>query len=175
MEEQVKEEKKEKKKKSKENAEVEALKQQVLDLQTKLMYQQAELINYRKRTDERIEDLLKYKNEDLLEDLTDMIENMKRAASVKVESDESKKIQTGIMMVNNQFNDILKKYGVVEIEALGLPFDPNYMEAMMIENDKDKPDEIVTAVLETGYKYKDRVLKHAKVRVNKNEEKKGND
>ncbi len=175
MEEQVKEEKKEKKKKSKENAEVEALKQQVLDLQTKLMYQQAELINYRKRTDERIEDLLKYKNEDLLEDLTDMIENMKRAASVKVESDESKKIQTGIMMVNSQFNDILKKYGVVEIEALGLPFDPNYMEAMMIENDKDKPDEIVTAVLETGYKYKDRVLKHAKVRVNKNEEKKGND
>ena len=175
MEEQVKEEKKEKKKKSKENAEVEALKQQVLDLQTKLMYQQAELINYRKRTDERIEDLLKYKNEDLLEDLTGMIENMKRAASVKVESDESKKIQTGIMMVNNQFNDILKKYGVVEIEALGLPFDPNYMEAMMIENDKDKPDEIVTAVLETGYKYKDRVLKHAKVRVNKNEEKKGND
>ena len=175
MEEQVKEEKKEKKKKSKENPEVEALKQQVLDLQTKLMYQQAELINYRKRTDERIEDLLKYKNEDLLEDLTDMIENMKRAASVKVESDESKKIQTGIMMVNSQFNDILKKYGVVEIEALGLPFDPNYMEAMMIENDKDKPDEIVTAVLETGYKYKDRVLKHAKVRVNKNEEKKGND
>ena len=175
MEEQVKEEKKEKKKKSKENAEVEALKQQVLDLQTKLMYQQAELINYRKRTDERIEDLLKYKNEDLLEDLTGMIENMKRAASVKVESDESKKIQTGIMMVNSQFNDILKKYGVVEIEALGLPFDPNYMEAMMIENDKDKPDEIVTAVLETGYKYKDRVLKHAKVRVNKNEEKKGND
>ena len=175
MEEQVKEEKKEKKKKSKENAEVEALKQQLLDLQTKLMYQQAELINYRKRTDERIEDLLKYKNEDLLEDLTDMIENMKRAASVKVESEESKKIQTGIMMVNDQFNDILKKYGVVEIEALGLPFDPNYMEAMMIENDKDKPDEIVTAVLETGYKYKDRVLKHAKVRVNKNEEKKGND
>ena len=175
MEEQVKEEKKEKKKKSKENAEVEVLKQQVLDLQTKLMYQQAELINYRKRTDERIEDLLKYKNEDLLEDLTSMIENMKRAASVKVESEESKKIQTGIMMVNDQFNDILKKYGVVEIEALGLPFDPNYMEAMMIENDKDKPDEIVTAVLETGYKYKDRVLKHAKVRVNKNEEKKGND
>jgi len=175
MEEQVKEEKKEKKKKSKENAEVEILKQQVLDLQTKLMYQQAELINYRKRTDERIEELLKYKNEDLLIDLTEMIENMNRAASVKVESDESKKIQTGIMMVNVQFKDILKKYGVVEIEALGLPFDPNYMEAMMIENDDDKPDEIVTAVLETGYKYKDRVLKHAKVRVNKNEEKKGND
>jgi len=175
MEEQLEENKKEKKKKNKENPEVEILKQQVIDLQTKLMYQQAELINYRKRTDERIEELLKYKNEDLLFDLTEMIENMNRAASVKVESDESKKIQTGIMMVNDQFKEILKKYGVVEIEALGFPFDSNYMEAMMIENDETKPDDMVTAVLQTGYKYKDRVLKHAKVRVNKNEDKKGND
>ena len=118
-------------------------------------------------------------NEDLLEDLTSMIENMKRAASVKVESEESKKIQTGIMMVNDQFNDILKKYGVVEIEALGLPFDPNYMEAMMVENDDTKPDEMVLDVLRKGYKYKDRVLKHAMVKVNKNEnkdkDKKGNE
>ena len=49
------EEKKEKKKK-KDNEEVEALQQQDLDLQSKVMYGQAELINFRKRTDERIED-----------------------------------------------------------------------------------------------------------------------
>ena len=181
MEEEIKENKKEKKKKTKENVEVETLKEEVMNLQTKLMYSQAELINFKKRTDERIEDLLKYKNEDLLLDLTDMIENLNRAASVKVESEESKKIQTGITMVNNQFKEILKKYGVVEIEALGYPFDSNYMEAMMIDNDDTKPDEMVTAVLQTGYKYKDRVLKHAVVKVNKNEniskneEKKGND
>jgi len=173
-------EKKEKKKKNKDNAEIEALKQQVLDLQSKVMYGQAELINYRKRQEERVEDLLKYKNEDLLLDLTNMIDNLKRAASVKAESEESKKIQTGIVMVVNQFNEILKKYGVVEIEALGYPFDANYMEAMMIGNDDTKPDEMVTEVLIPGYKYKDRVLKHAVVKVNKNEnketeEKKGNE
>jgi len=176
MEEETKEIKKEKKKKSKDSAEVEALKEQVIELQTKIMYSQAELINYRKRTDERIEDLLKYKNEDLLLDLTDMIDNLKRAASVKAESEESKKIQTGITMVCNQFMEILKKYGVVEIEAIGYPFDPNYMEALMVENDTTKPDEMVTEVLTPGYKYKDRVLKHAQVKVNKNDEqKKGND
>jgi len=167
------EEKKEKKKKK--DSELDEIKNQVIELQTKLMYSQAELINYRKRTDERIEDLLKYKNEDLLLDLTDMIDNLKRAASVKAESEESKKIQTGINMVCNQFMEILKKYGVVEIEAIGYPFDSNYMEAMMIENDDTKPDEMVTEVLIPGYKYKDRVLKHAVVKVNKLEEKKGND
>ena len=168
---------KEKKEKKQDNEEVELLKQQVMDLQTKVMYGQAELINYRKRTDERIEDLLKYKNEDLLLDLTDMIENLDRAASINVETEEAKKIQTGIGMVNNQFKEILKKYGVVEIEAIGYPFDSNYMEAMMVENDPNKPDEMVLDVLRKGYKYKDRVLKHAMVKVNKNEnkDKKGNE
>ena len=169
-----------KEKKEKKNEEVEELKQQVVDLQSKIMYSQAELINFRKRTDERIEDLLKYKNEDLLLDLTDMIENLDRAASIKAETEEAKKIQTGIGMVNNQFKEILKKYGVVEIEAIGYPFDPNYMEAMMVENDDTKPDEMVLDVLRKGYKYKDRVLKHAMVKVNKNEnieteDKKGNE
>lgn len=169
-----------KEKKEKKNEEVEKLKQQVVELQSKIMYSQAELINFRKRTDERIEDLLKYKNEDLLLDLTDMIENLDRAASVKAETEEAKKIQTGIGMVNNQFKEILKKYGVVEIEAIGYPFDPNYMEAMMVENDDTKPDEMVLDVLRKGYKYKDRVLKHAMVKVNKNEnieteDKKGNE
>jgi len=168
-------EKKEKEKKVEKNEEVELLKQQVMDLQTKVMYGQAELINYRKRCDERIEDLLKYKNEDLLLDLTDMIENLDRAASIKAESEEAKKIQTGIGMVNNQFKEILKKYGVVEIEAIGYPFDPNYMEAMMVENDDTKPDEMVLDVLRKGYKYKDRVLKHAMVKVNKNENKETED
>ena len=168
----VKKEKKEEKKlfkKNKVNHEVEELKQQVMDLQTKYMYCQAELINYKKRSDERIQELLKYKNEDLLLDLTDMVENLDRASAVKVESEESKKIQVGIQMVANQFKEILKKYDVIEIEALGYPFDPVYMDAMMIDNDLTKPDDMVTAVLRKGYKYKDRVLKHAQVKVNKNE------
>lgn len=175
-----KKEKKDKKKHSKEQEEIENLSQQILELQSKIMYSQAELINFRKRSDERTQELLKYKNEDLLLDLTEMIDNLDRACSVKVESEESKKIQTGIQMVSNQFREILKKYEVSEIEALGLPFDSNCMEAMMIDNQEDKPDDMVTAVLRKGYRYKDRILKHAVVKVNKNEKQeneneKGND
>ena len=167
--EEEKNDKKDKKKHNKEKEEIDNLKKQVLELQSKVMYSQAELINFKKRSDERTQELLKYKNEELLLDLTGMIDNLNRAASVKVESEESKKIQMGIQMVSNQFKEILKKYDVVEIEALGYPFDANYMEAMMIDNDESKPDEMVTEVLIPGYKYKDRVLKHAVVKVNKNE------
>lgn len=167
-----KENKKEKKKKNKENKELEEAKKMILELQSKLMYAQADNINYRKRKDEDTANMLKYANQDLLLDLVGMIDNLDRAAASKTETEEGKKIQTGIQMINNQFKDILKKYGVVEIEALGYPFDENYMEAMMIGNDPEKPNEMVLEVLMKGYKYKDRVLKHAVVKVNQIEESK---
>ena len=167
-----------KKHKHKENHELEEANKKIMELQGKLMYSQADSINYRKRKDEEVANMLKYANQDLLLDMVNMIENMDRAASVKAESEESKKIQDGIKMVSNQFKDILKKYGVVEIEALGYPFDENYMEAMMIGHDTTKPNEMVLEVLMKGYKYKDRILKHAVVKVNQieeNENEKGND
>jgi len=168
--EEKKEEKKFFKKKKKENKELEEAKKMILELQSKLMYTQADNINYRKRKDEETANMLKYANQNLLLDLIGMIENLDRAASIKAETEESKKIQTGIQMVSNQFKDILKKYGVVEIEALGYPFDPDYMEAMMVDNNPEKPNEMVLEVLMKGYKYKDRVLKHAVVKVNQIEE-----
>lgn len=167
-----------KKHKHKENHELEEANKKIMELQEKLMYSQADSINYRKRKDEEVANMLKYANQDLLLDMVNMIENMDRAASVKAESEESKKIQDGIKMVSNQFKDILKKYGVVEIEALGYPFDENYMEAMMIGHDTTRPNEMVLEVLMKGYKYKDRILKHAVVKVNQieeNENEKGND
>ena len=167
-----------KKHKHKENHELEEANKKIMELQEKLMYSQADSINYRKRKDEEVANMLKYANQDLLLDMVNMIENMDRAASVKAESEESKKIQNGVKVVSNEFKDILKKYGVVEIEALGYPFDENYMEAMMIGHDTTKPNEMVLEVLMKGYKYKDRILKHAVVKVNQieeNENEKGND
>lgn len=167
-----KESKKDKNKKCKDNKELEEARKTILDLQSKLMYTQADNINYRKRKEEETANMLKYANQDLLLDLVGMIENLDRAASIKADSEESKKIQIGIQMVSNQFKDILKKYGVVEIEALGYPFDSDYMEAMMVASDPEKPNEMVLEVLMKGYKYKDRVLKHAVVKVNQIEESK---
>ena len=161
---------KKEKKKNKGSQELEEAKAQILELQSKLMYAQADSINYRKRKDEETANMLKYANQDLLLDMVNMIENLDRAASIKAESEESKKIQTGIQMVSKQFKDILKKYGVVEIEALGYPFDADYMEAMMVDSDPEKPNEMVLEVLMKGYKYKDRILKHAVVKVNQVEE-----
>ncbi len=149
------------------NEELTMAKQTILELQNKLMYAQAESINYRKRKDEEVANTLKYANQDLIMDLLNVIGNLDHAASVKAETEKEEKIQNGIKMINQQFRDILKKYGVVEIEALGYPFDGNYMEAMLVESNPEKPDDMVLEVLMKGYKYKERVIKPAVVKVNK--------
>lgn len=169
---------KEKKKSKKESKELEEAKLVITELSNKLMYAQAENINYRKRKEEETANMLKYANQDLLLELVNMLDNLDRAAKLKVESEESKKIQAGINLVNNQFKDILAKYNVQEIDAKDKEFDEDYMEAMMIGNDPSKPNNIVLDVLMKGYMYKDRVLKHAVVKVNQienNDNEKGND
>ena len=68
------------------------------------------------------------------------------------------------------FDDVLKKYGLEEIEAEHKKYDPNTMEALMTDSDKDYEDEEVLEVLLKGYRLKDRVIRPASVRVNKLEE-----
>ncbi len=150
--------------------ELQQAKQTILELQNKLMYAQADAINYRKRKDEEVANFYKFANQDLITDLLAVLGNLDHAMAIVPETEKEKKIQDGVHMIATQFQDILKKYGVVEIEALGYPFDSNYMEAMMVGNDPEKPDDMVLEVLMKGYKYKERVIKPAVVKVNKTTE-----
>ena len=72
------------------------------------------------------------------------------------------------------FDDVLKKYGLTEIEAEHKEYDPNTMEALMTDSDKDFKDGEVLEVLLKGYRLKDRVIRPASVRVNKLDEENDN-
>ena len=68
-------------------------------------------------------------------------------------------------MVFRQLTQALKKEGVEEIEALDQEFDPNWMQALMTEQVEGVEPGRVTAVLQKGYKIKDRLLRAAMVKV----------
>ena len=70
-------------------------------------------------------------------------------------------------MVQSQFLDVLKRYGITPIEALGKPFDPNVHQAVMQQENKEQPPNTVLQVLEPGYMIQDRALRPAKVIVSK--------
>ena len=104
------------------------------ELENKLMYSKAELVNYRKRKDEETQNMLKFANQDLIMELLVVLDNFERAmASMKV-TDETSKVMEGIQMIYNHLNETLKNFGVTEIEAKDKPFDSNYHEVFMTEN-----------------------------------------
>ena len=146
--------------------EINTLTDQNKGLEEKIKLTQAELINYRKRKDDEVEGLLKYANQSLITELLPIIDNFERAISHSEVSEEIKKYSVGIKMIYNNLNDILKQYGVEEINRVGETFDPNLEQALLVENDPTKEDDIVLEVLLKGYKLKDRVIRPASVKIN---------
>ena len=125
----------------------------------------ADLENYKKRAIQERSAILKYKNEDLLRDLLTVTDNIKRAVDFCSKEGRSDPVVDGICMISDMLRDLLKKYGVTEIEALGQPFDPNLHEAIAkVATEGQKPN-TVTEVLEKGYMYQDRLLRAAKVLI----------
>ncbi len=130
---------------------------QINDLNDKIRYHQAELINYRKRKEEEVTNRLKYANQDLISELILILDNFERAIKLDDNNltDELSKFLKGFKMMYASFDDVLKKYG---------------LEALMIDSDKNFKDGEVLEVLLKGYRLKDRVIRPASVRVNKLEE-----
>ena len=162
MEEEVKVTKKEKKNKEKEL--IEALTLKVKELEDKNLRVTSEMINSNRRKDEECNRLMKYKNEDIILDLLQVVDNFERALSVK-STDEN--YQKGFDMIYAGLRSVLDKYEVKEIECLGLEFDPNLHQAVLTDHIEGKKDNEIIEVMQKGYTYKDKVIRPAMVKVNK--------
>lgn len=143
------------------------LKNNIENLEEKIKLTQAELINYRKRKDEETSNMLKYANMDLIVELLPVLDNFEIALNMKSEFKDFDKYTEGYKLLYNHLVDTLKKFGVEEIPALGLEFDPNLHEAVMIGSDEEKENDIILEVFNKGYMLKGRVIRASKVKVNK--------
>ena len=151
-----------------ESVELQQLREKVLDLDNKTKYAQAELVNYRKRKDEEVSNMLKYANEDLIVELIPALDNIERALKLANRDDEKlNQFIDGFTLVYTNIKETLKKFGVEEIEALGKEFDPNLHLALLTSSDKEQEDDIVLEVLVKGYLLKGRMIRPASVKVNK--------
>ena len=129
---------------------------------------QAESINYRKRKDEEIENRLKYANQELILELLPVVDNFERAIKLDDNdlTDELSKFLDGFKMMYASLTEILKKFGVEEINRVGEVFDPAQEQALLTDTVNDMDDEVVLEVLLKGYKYKGRVIRPASVKIN---------
>lgn len=126
---------------------------------------QAELDNVRKRTARELSEGLKYANEQLVKELLPVVDNLERAlAAVTEESGPVGALRDGVALTLNQFLSVLKKFGIVPVEALGRPFDPNLHEAIA-QVESDQPAGTVVAEYQRGYLLNGRLVRPARVAV----------
>lgn len=150
------------------NDELEKLKETIKNLEEKLQYSKAELINYRKRKDEEVSNMLKFANQDLVLELLPIVDNFERAIKLADKTNaELVKFLEGFNMLYVAIKDIFKKFGVEEISEVDVAFDPNLHQAVLVEENKEKENDTVLEILLKGYILKGRVIRPASVKVNK--------
>ncbi len=171
-----KEEKIEIKDKSKKNKTKDKTKNKIKKLEEALVLEkektlriQAEMQNFKKRKEEEINQIKKYASEDLIRSLLSVIDNFERAIKLDDNdlTDELSKFLSGFKLIYGELTSILINNDVKEIPASGLEFDPNVHQAVITEKDQNKPGGVILEVLQKGYKYKERVIRPAMVKVNK--------
>ncbi len=138
------------------------------ELEARYMSLYAEYDNYRRRTQKEKENLYADAIATVTKEFLTLIDNLDRAVDGAKKSDESslEKVIQGMELVERQAQDTLTKIGVEEIPAeRGTKFDPNLHDAMMHIDDEELGEQEIAMVFAKGYKYKDRVIRHAQVQV----------
>jgi len=100
--------------------------------------------------------------------LLPILDNLKRAAQSSSQTKDLDSLQQGIDLVVNQFSNELKENGVETVSSVGEKFDPKSHEVFLtVETEDETQDEMVIEELETGYRFKEKLIKAAKVKIAK--------
>ena len=159
--------KKDKKKKDKHSEKLKQANLKISELEDQLLREKAELVNYRKRKDEEVTRMLKYASEDLVKELLPAIDNLERAIKLEDDSlnEDVSKFLSGVKMIYCSTIATLEKFGVKAIDGANKLFDPTYHQAVMTEEREGVEPGMVLEVLQKGYLLKDKVIRHAMVKV----------
>ena len=123
----------------------------------------ADFQNYKKRVEKEKSDIYAYANEKLVTELLTVIDNFDRALAHEC-ADES--YVEGMRMIFKQLSGVLEKAGLEEINALGEDFNPNYHNAVMMEDNDAYESGKVTNVMQKGYMLNKKVIRPSMVMVN---------
>lgn len=150
--------------------EPEALQEQLEETRDRLMRLAAEFENYKKRMERERSRLLKYAGENILRDLLDTVDNIDRAVEQgsAAADDDSKKLAAmleGLALTRKGLMATMERYGVEPLASVGQPFNADEHDAMVMEPDDEVPVNHVLREFARGYRFKDRVLRHARVVV----------
>jgi len=131
----------------------------------------ADFDNFRKRTATEKDGLKSVAQGNTLEELLPVIDNFDLASSqLKLETEGEEKVSESYQGLYRQMVEVLKKLGLETIDAVGSKFDPEIHDAVMQEETQEHEDATVLEEFRRGFKFKDRLLRPAMVKVAVNSE-----
>lgn len=153
-----------KSKKDKTNEELEAVKNDLAELQNKHIRLQAEFDNFRKRTLKEKMELTKSGGETVLMNIIPVIDDLERALVAFADVEDENPLKQGVLLIYNKFQEFLKQNGIKEIEAKEQDFDTDLHEALTkIPAPTDELKGKVVDVVQKGYMLHEKVIRFAKV------------
>ncbi len=138
---------------------------QVNDLKDKHLRLKAEFENFRRRKSDEISKLLQFEGETVIKGFLPILDDLERMVESRNSSEES--LLEGIELVKNKIRKFFEDLNVEPFGKEGEMMDPVIHEAMLTQENKDAENDAVLEVFEKGYTYRDKVIRHAKVIVNK--------
>ena len=142
-------------------AEVEAKKAEIAELNDKYMRMAAEYDNFRKRSAKEKEGIYADAYGDALASILPIIDNLERAVGIT----DSEGVAKGLEMTLKGAADALTRMGVEAFGAEGDQFDPNMHNAMMMVDDENHKEGEIVTVFQKGYRKGDKIIRYAMVTV----------
>lgn len=143
-----------------------ALEEENSDLKDKYLRKQADFENFRKRMARERQEAVRFSNQQLLLDLTTVIDDFERAIRSAQESQDFAAFHDGVVIIEQQLTGMLaRKWGLQRFETVGEEFDPQKHEAVTTEPVADFDTTRVVEEYQRGYMLHERVLRSAKVKV----------
>ncbi|HEY2931766.1 MAG TPA: nucleotide exchange factor GrpE [Acidobacteriota bacterium] len=143
-----------------------ALQKERDDYYDRLLRKQAEFENYRKRVEKEKSDLRFATRQEILRELLNVLDACERGLQSMDQHEASlETYREGYELLYKQIQNLLAKFGVEPIEAVGQPFDPNVHEAILHESSDSHEEGEVIEELKKGYRLNDRLLRPAQVKV----------
>ena len=148
-----------------------SLEDELKNLQDRHLRLRAEFDNYKKRKDKEFTRLLQYEGENVIISFLGIADDLQRMID-SVDGEKSQNVASLMEGINLILEKLHRRLGALKVEPFdseGIKFDPELHDAMMTQSSDDHEDGVVIQEFEKGYKYKDRVIRHAKVIVNSQE------
>ena len=153
----------------KEAAEPDARDAKIEELQNRLLRLQADFDNFRRRNASEREQLSSFVTAEVVAKFLSVLDNFERAEKSVANAQDVSGVAEGMEKIRRQFEQVFKSLEVEEIAAEGVKFDPTLHEAVMRGQNPELEDDTIEQVFEKGYKLRNRVIRHSKVKVVNNE------